>query len=239
MRQRILIIGANGLIGSQVAKKLIENNIPVLLADIAYKNNIKNDFDQINIDITSEKSINDIIKSNQITGVVNVAYPRTENYKLTNKASSYDNFSSIVGTHIGGFYMISRIFGEYFASIGGGVVINFASIYGAAVPKFNIYSGADDVYCPVEYAASKAAVIQLTKYYAGLHIKNNVRFNVISPGGIYNGHSDKFVASYGAYTINDGMLTPNDVSGLVLFLISSNANNITGQNLVVDGGFTL
>ena len=68
---------------------------------------------------------------------------------------------------------------------------------------------------------------------------HNVRVNVVAPGGIFNGHSDRFVKQYSDRTPMGRMGTPDDVTGLVVFLLSDAARYITGQVIYVDGGFTL
>lgn len=66
-----------------------------------------------------------------------------------------------------------------------------------------------------------------------------MRFNSVSPGGIFNNQSEMFIDQYGAHSLSGGLLTPQDVSKVIRFLISEDASSINGQNLVVDDGWTL
>ena len=78
----------------------------------------------------------------------------------------------------------------------------------------------------------------MTKYYATYFAKDNIRINCLSPGGIFNGQDEKFVAKYNRLTPLGRMGKPNEIVGASLFLASNASSYITGQCLVVDGGWT-
>jgi NAD(P)-dependent dehydrogenase (short-subunit alcohol dehydrogenase family) len=92
---------------------------------------------------------------------------------------------------------------------------------------------------PVEYAAIKSAVIHLTQYFAAYFKKDGIRCNSLSPGGILDRQPDSFLTAYAAHCGTKGMLDPADILGALLFLLSDASRYMTGQNLVVDDGFTL
>jgi NAD(P)-dependent dehydrogenase (short-subunit alcohol dehydrogenase family) len=89
---------------------------------------------------------------------------------------------------------------------------------------------------PAAYAASKAALLNLTKWLS-VTIAPNVRVNSVSPGGIFRNQPDTFVSKYVAKTPLNRMAKEEDVVGSVLFLASSLSSYITGQDLRVDGGY--
>ena len=120
-----------------------------------------------------------------------------------------------------------------------GNIVNIASIYGFSAPKFEIYERTD-MTIPVEYAAIKGAIINLTKYLASYLGRYNIRVNAISPGGVFNNQPENFVKKYSDKVIlGKRMANTDDVVGVLLFLLSDASKYITGQNIVVDGGFTL
>jgi NAD(P)-dependent dehydrogenase (short-subunit alcohol dehydrogenase family) len=121
---------------------------------------------------------------------------------------------------------------------GGGVIINLASIYGVSAPDFSIYEGTE-MTMPVAYSAIKAGIIALTKYIATYYGRYNVRANTISPGGIFDNQPKSFVEKYSGKTPLGRMGTPKEVASVVIFLASDGSSYITGQNLLVDGGWTV
>ena len=106
-------------------------------------------------------------------------------------------------------------------------------------PNFKNYRSGDRKSSET-YGASKAALIQLTKYFANYMSKYNVRVNSISPGGIYNKkvQTNKFIQRYEKNVPLRSMGTHHDVVHQILFLISNKSKYITGQNLIIDGGYT-
>ncbi len=120
-----------------------------------------------------------------------------------------------------------------------GNIINIASIYGFAAPNFEIYEGTD-MTVPVEYAAIKGAVINLTRYLASYLARYNIRVNCISPGGVFDKQEESFVRKYSEKVLLDKrMASPDDLVGILVFLLSDKSKYITGQNIVVDGGWSL
>lgn len=93
---------------------------------------------------------------------------------------------------------------------------------------------------PVEYAAIKGGVINFTKYLASYLGKYNVRVNAISPGGVYTSQPDSFIKKYSKQVLlNRELAHPDDISGVLLFLLSDQSKYITGQNIIVDAGWSL
>jgi NAD(P)-dependent dehydrogenase (short-subunit alcohol dehydrogenase family) len=116
--------------------------------------------------------------------------------------------------------------------------VSIGSIYGFEVPKFDIYDDLD-MAMPVEYALSKAALNQLTKYSAGMINDSNFRINTVSPGGIFDNQPEIFVKKYKSFTFGKGMLDPSAITSCIIFLLGSGAEYINGQNIYVDDGFTV
>ena len=118
-----------------------------------------------------------------------------------------------------------------------GSLVNIASIYGIVANDFSVYEGTD-LTSPVAYSAVKGGLINLNRYFASYFGKYNVRSNCVSPGGIYNDQDIKFVEQYKNKVPMKRMGNPEDISPIISFLLSDNANYITGQNIAVDGGWT-
>jgi len=116
-----------------------------------------------------------------------------------------------------------------------GSVINLGSIYASLGPDWSLYEGTD-MANPAAYAASKGGLIQLTKWLATTC--RDFRVNAVSPGGIYREQPASFVTKFEARTPLGRMATEDDIVGPIVFLASDISDYITGQNLVVDGGWS-
>lgn len=117
-----------------------------------------------------------------------------------------------------------------------GSVIFIGSIYGVAGPDFRLYYGTR-MANPAGYGASKGGLMQLTRYLATLFAPA-VRVNAISPGGVARGQPRAFQQRYAARTPLKRMAVEEDVAGAVAYLASDLSSYVTGQNLMVDGGWT-
>jgi NAD(P)-dependent dehydrogenase (short-subunit alcohol dehydrogenase family) len=90
---------------------------------------------------------------------------------------------------------------------------------------------------PIEYSFVKGGIISMTRALATKYAP--VRVNCVSPGGVFDGQDEKFVKRYCEKTPLGRMATPEDVANAVVFLASDKAAYITGQNIVIDGGYTI
>ena len=91
---------------------------------------------------------------------------------------------------------------------------------------------------PAAYSAIKGGVINFSRYLASYYGKHGIRINCVSPGGIFNNQHKNFVKNYVNNVPLKRMGNPDDISPAVSFLLSEEASYITGQNLIVDGGWT-
>lgn len=115
-------------------------------------------------------------------------------------------------------------------------VINIGSIYGMVGPDMALYAGTASGN-PAAYGASKGGLLQLTRWLATV-LAPDVRVNAITPGGVRRNQPDEFQTRYVARTPLARMATEEDLKGAVAYLASDLSAYVTGQNLIVDGGWT-
>ena len=134
--------------------------------------------------------------------------------------------------------IFSQVILKFFLKQKYGNLIHISSIQGVSSPKFEHYVGTNMI-SPIEYSAIKAGLISITKYLAKYYRDKNIRVNCISPGGIKDNQNQIFIRNYRESCNIKGMLDPEDINGLALFLISDYSLYINGQNLLVDDGWSL
>ncbi len=121
-----------------------------------------------------------------------------------------------------------------------GVIVNIASMYGHVAPDYRMYEGTTFAN-PPSYGASKAGVIQLTKYLASFLSPHGIRVNAISPGPFPHEATQKnktFIERLASKTMLNRIGRPDDLKGAIVLLCSDASAYMTGQNLCVDGGWT-
>lgn len=130
----------------------------------------------------------------------------------------------------------------YFKKNMGGKIINVASMYGVVAPQFEVYDEFPQFLNPPHYGAAKAGIIQLTKYYASYLGNLGINVNTVTPGPFPSKSVQKnvgFVDELKKKTCLNKIGSPEDLAGAFVFLASEASNFITGQNIIIDGGWTI
>lgn len=149
-----------------------------------------------------------------------------------------DEFLRVLDVNTRGVFVVTQVFGSAMAEAGRGSIVNIGSLYASIAPIPELYDHLPGFVKPPAYAASKAGVIALTKYFARLWGPRGVRVNALSPGGVRGGQDDEFLRKYNARVPLGRMAEPGDLTGPLLFLASDASRYLTGHELRVDGGFT-
>jgi NAD(P)-dependent dehydrogenase (short-subunit alcohol dehydrogenase family) len=119
---------------------------------------------------------------------------------------------------------------------GHGSIVNIASIYGVMGQAPALYEGTS-MNNPAAYGASKGGLLQLTRWLATT-LAPRVRVNAITPGGVERGQPRSFIERYVARTPMGRMAAEEDIKGAAAYLASDLSAYVTGQNIVVDGGWS-
>jgi NAD(P)-dependent dehydrogenase (short-subunit alcohol dehydrogenase family) len=148
------------------------------------------------------------------------------------------DFGRVLDVNVGGTFVCTQVFGSRMRDAGRGSIVNVGSLYASFAPEPAFYDHIPGFLKPPAYGASKAAVVNLTRYFARLWGPHGVRVNALSPGGVLGGQDGQFLAKFGARTPLRRLAEAADLTGPLLFLASDASRYVTGQELRVDGGFT-
>lgn len=245
-----VVTGGAGLIGEAVSRGLADHGATVVVADLdgsggaALAADLGDRARFVPTDVTDEADVTALVETvaddfGSLDALVNAAYPRNENYGRPYEEVTLDDWTENVTLHLGSYFYAAQQAALVMADQpSGGSVVNFGSIYGVEAPDFTVYDGTG-LTSPVEYSAIKGGILNLTRYMASYLGERGVRVNAVSPGGVFDGQDETFVEQYEARTPMGRMADPEDVVGPVVFLVSDAASYVTGQNLVVDGGWTI
>ena len=247
--KQILVAGAAGLLGSTLCQILVQRGASVIAADLDL-DKLQRRLHELDVSMTAvqlhQTNFNQPDDVAQLfahypmlSGAVNCTYPRRPGYGRHFFDVSLDSFNDNVQVHLGAAFLFAQQAAKHFTCHQQPFsLVNLASVYGVVAPKFAIYQDTP-MTMPVEYAAIKAAILQLTRYVSSYINDSRFRVNAISPGGLLDGQPAAFLQKYQAQTCGKGMLDPIDICGAVVFLLSDDSRFMQGQNLIVDDGFCL
>ena len=248
----ILVTGAAGQLGMHIVSALLSCNANVVAVDLNL-NKLKvaskkcgwpEDrifFEQC--DISNKKDVVRLFGelpdlTIPVNGLVNNAGVSCFEPYLDRPEESID---WVMDVNIKGTLFCIQEFVNHRKNIGfGGAIVNVASHYGIVSPDPRIYTDCDRKNSEI-YGASKAAIIQITKYFCVHAAEFGIRANSVSPGGIRNPENPQgidFQKNYGNRCPMGRMAETHEILGAILFLLSPSASYVNGQNIVVDGGTT-
>ena len=240
----ILLTGCNGQLGREISRMFLQNNAKVYGIDIVGKNLIKNKNFIFHLgDVSNtyfiKKVLRNIIKKeNKINIIINnAAYQIFSDLK---KRKDKENFDILNTNLLGPINIIKNYIPLHSKNkVKYCRIINIGSIYGSFSPDFSIYKK-NDRFSSEIYGASKAGLIQISKYFAVLLAKKNITVNSISPGGIFNKEKQTlgFIKRYKANVPNKRMAETNDIISAIAMFGSEETSYTTGQNLIIDGGLS-
>jgi len=251
-----IITGGCGHLGASIAEKLSSCGSNLILIDLHEKNlnKIKKKLEKkykiriqvFALDLTDKKQrdacIKDIKKNYKTVEIMvnSIGMVGTDNMKGWNASfenQSYEAWQKAIETNLTSiFFLIQGLYRTMNKSKNSSI-INISSIYGVNAPDWKLYEDTD-INNPAAYSISKAGMIYMSKWLAST-LAPNIRVNSVSPGGIIRQQKKLFIKKYKEKTLLNRMATEDDISEPVLFLASNMSSYITGQNIIIDGGWTI
>ena len=234
--KKILITGATGGIGKALVKKFLslDGNVLATGTKIEKLDALKKEFPKINVlkfDISDHSKIEEFIEnvSSQLTGLdvlVNNAGINMDNLSLRMKD---EEWKKVIDINLGSTFFLCKYAIKKMLKNKYGRIVNITSIVGHTG---NLGQS--------NYAASKAAIIAMSKSLAIEYAKKNITINCVSPGFIQSKMTDNILESIKAVLTSkipmSRLGTGEDVSNTVAFLSSDSASYITGETIHVNGG---
>jgi NAD(P)-dependent dehydrogenase (short-subunit alcohol dehydrogenase family) len=254
--RRVVITGAGGFIGRVIANTVAELGANVVLIDrpsadcSTLADELTNRFgvEVKNIAVDLEQQIPRTALCKQLISldgglhvlINNAAFvgdSALQGWATTFQQQSTETWRRALEVNLTAVFDLCRELGPTLAQSGDGCILNVASIYGHMGPDYSLYEDTD-MQNPAAYSASKGGLIQLTRWLATT-LAPSVRVNAISPGGVWRNQPSVFVERYAAKTPLGRMATEDDFAGAVAYLCSDLAAYVTGENLKVDGGWSI
>jgi NAD(P)-dependent dehydrogenase (short-subunit alcohol dehydrogenase family) len=251
-KRTVVLTGAGGNLAEKISLILADLGADLIL--ISRKKKLKNNYDKklnklypnlklkkIICDLSKNKSRNALIKrlnKSKIHILINNATFKENNlkgYASGFKEQNLKKWKSSLEINLICAFHLSQGLHRNLINSGNGSIINISSIYGVYPPVWKIYDGTN-MGNSSAYASAKAGLIQLTKWLSST-LAPKVRVNSISPGGIFRNQPKKFVNAYNKKTLLNRMASEEDLMGIVAYLASDASSYVTGQNIIVDGGW--
>lgn len=246
----ILVTGASGHLGKAIATRIAKAQAHVILngRDEDKLNEIQKGIGEnssvLTFDISDEAAVNIAVEEirnthGKLDGLVNNAFAAL---KGGIDVATKDIFQQSFDTNVSSLFHLSKqCLPLMERKIGYASIVNIASMYGMVSPDPSIY-GNSGMNNPPFYGASKAAVIQLSRYFSGHVTNRGIRTNSISPGPFppesIKEENPDFYEQLCKKTPMGRIGHPDEVAAAVHFLLSDDASYINGVNLPVDGGWT-
>jgi len=234
--KNIIVTGASGGIGNSIVEKLNECGANVLASGTRLEKleKLKSKFNNIKIlkfDISQSDKIEEFINNaaNELGGldcIVNNAGITQDNLAIR---MSIDEWKKVIDINLTSTFLMSKFAIKKMLKNKKGKIINITSVVGHTG---NLGQ--------VNYTASKAGLVAMSKSLAIEYAKKNININCISPGFIKTAMTDKIDEKFKEVIVSKipsaRLGEPEDIANAVLFLASNNSNYINGETLHVNGG---
>lgn len=249
----IVVTGAVGLVGREFCEAIAQFGGVVVATDIPLAKpeefaallSAKHDRDMLGIavDVSSKVDVNQLLENviktyGRVDGLVNAHQNKSHLVFEPFEQVSEENWDKIMEINLKGTFLTCQIIGSYMARRGSGSIVNLPSTYSVVAPNQNLYEGTS-LGCPAAYSASKGGIDALSRYLASYWASSGVRVNMVTPHGVWNHHEPQFEENFARFSPMRRMSQSHEVAGALVFLLSDASSYTTGDNLLVEGGWTV
>lgn len=252
-----LVTGGGGILGRHFCEGLVQAGAYVAVVDVDEKRaqdvatGLGDRAEGFACDVSSSESVSTCVRQvierfGKIDVLHNNAATKTHDTRAffaPFEDYSLETWREVMSVNIDGMFLMAQAVGRHMIERGaGGAIVQTASIYGLVGADSRIYEGSDylggPINTPAVYAASKAAVIGLTRWLATHWAQAGIRVNCLVPGGVSSGQNSIFSEHYSARVPLGRMARADEIVPALLYLSSDASSYVTGQVLAVDGGWT-
>ena len=261
-KEIVVLTGGSGYLGEEMGTCLMENNYFVINVGRKEPKFCSNKESSIHYfaDFYNSKLLEKILKKilkqyKKIDILINNSFDFSTNTGFNSDIGRLENINKdtfINGLHSGIYwtFQCSQIIGKEMLKSERGIIINIASLYSYLVPNSKMYEGTT-IFNPVTYSVSKHGIMGLTKYLASFWGPYGIRVNALSPGTFPNTNkndnkkspnsvsNNKFINLLENKCALKRVGKPNDLNAALLFLCSEKSKLMHGENIVIDGGWSL
>jgi gluconate 5-dehydrogenase len=262
----VLITGASGFFGRYISRTFLEAEAKVILLSRSamlseqvkeYRRKFGKDMAfGFRVDFYRRKELEDtlkkVAKKFDIDVVINNAYDLSKKTGFNTpsgylESTTYSQWKAAFESGIYWAVLTTQIIGKQFKKKKQGSIINISSMYGVVSPSLKLYEGTD-FFNPPTYSVNKAGIIALTRYTAAFWGRHGVRCNAVIPGPFPNVESrscnsvdadDFFLERLKSNTVLNRFGHPKDLRGILIYLACDASSFMTGQSIVIDGGWTI
>lgn len=229
--KHVIVTGGTRGIGKAIAEEFLSHGASVTITGTS--NIYEGAFNYKPLDLSDGGSIDkflDWISTQQVDVLINNAGINkvTENVETSNA-----DFDSLINVNLKGPYILCREVSKIMKSNGYGRIVNISSIWSTITrPKRSLYS------------TTKSGLVGLTKTLAVELARFNVLVNCVAPGFTMteltkNTNTEEELENLAKAIPIERLADPTEIANLVLFLASAKNTYLTGQNIIIDGGYTI
>lgn len=243
----VLVTGGAGNYGRSITEGLAEANATVIIAsrNIGALTQTAADFRAKGFDVHAmQVDQADTASVSALKAAIQMQFGRLDvfiNNAVSRPMKGYhapiEQFGESMRVNATGMMDLLREMTDLIIQSGGGSVVNISSMMGMYAPMYSNYDGIPGMgdIAP-DYCFHNAGLITLTRFMAKTHAGKNIRFNCVSPGGLFNNQPEKFVENYCSKVPLGRMANNDDIKGLIVLLSSDAGAYINGENILIDGG---